>query len=83
MGIAEVLERVMPFGTEGIPIKAYSSTGLSQSELFPSPGGHSQMKRSSPGLIQILVAAQPLYRCLSEQGASWSDLLRGLQQDEN
>ena len=76
--MAEALERVMPFDTEGDTRKVCSPLGLSQSKLFPLlveiP------KRSCPpsGLRLLMLAVQPLYIPLTEE-APWNDLLRGLQ----
>ena len=77
--MAKVLERVTPFDTEGVPSEAFSPAGPSQSKLLSAPGGDSQVKLSSGQRLNLL-AAQPLYIPLAEEGAPWNDLPRGPQQ---
>ena len=74
--MAEALERVIPFDTEGIPRKACSPAGLFPIEDFSSTGGNSQKKLSPPGLRLNLLTVKPLYIPLDEEETSWIVLPR-------
>ena len=55
-GMAEALERVMPFDAEDAPRKVFALTRFSQSKCCSFPVADSQVKNSPPGFLLTFLA---------------------------